>query len=894
MSHPVDAAPDGLPPPPGLALVRLAAPLVPRDRRGDWLAEWAGELAWARDDAARRGEPAALTHLRLAWRALGALSDALWLRRRHGASDMLSLDVKYAARSLRRRPGFTAVVVLTLALGIGATTAIFSVVNGILLRPLAFPHPEQLVFLRGVPTDGDVEKVSPGTSYPDYLDYRAQTSSFSQLAATRGLEVTLTARGLEPSRVRASLITPNFLATLGITPVLGRDLVDGDDDPGAAAVTVVSHQFWQQRLGGTAAALGRVVTIDGIPTTVVGVMPPDVRLLGDTQLWLPLTVGELELIRGKHTLSVVGRLKPGVTRAAAEADARAVARRLELAYPSDNVKRTVTVEPLRETIVDDTRPALLVLLGAVTMVLLVGCANLASLFLARASARERETAVRTALGAGRGRLVRQWLTESLLLTLGGGAAGLLVAWGGMRALLGAVPRTIPRADEVALDGPVLLFLLLVSVVVGLAFGVLPVLQLRRGDPSLTALRDGGRGATAAAGGRRLRQALVVLEMAVATVLVVGAVLLLGSFRRLVDADPGFRPDGVAVMHLQLPAARYDSTTKVVRFYEQLRDAVAAIPGVQDVAVSYEHPLSEGWTSSYVIEGQPQPRPGTEPEARVRPVMPGYFRTMGVPLVAGRDIAEADRMGAPGAVVVNEAFVRRHFPGGDAVGRRLHRMAWWPGQPETWTIVGVVRDEPFEGLGSAGQPATYFSFAQFPFNEMWLSVRAEPAVLASLVPALRERVWRLDRDLPVEQVATMRELMGQSVATPRFNAALLALFALAALLLAAVGVYGVLSYTVAQRTGEIGVRLALGAGRGRVVRQVVGQGLAVALAGVALGVGGALALGRVLASLVVGVSWRDPLLLGGVAAALTAVALVAAWLPAWRASRIQPAVALRGE
>ncbi|HEX6632211.1 MAG TPA: FtsX-like permease family protein, partial [Gemmatimonadaceae bacterium] len=520
--------------------------------------------------------------------------------------------------------------------------------------------------------------------------------------------------------------------------------------------------------------------------------------------------------------------------------------------------------------------------------------NLASLFLARASARERETAVRTALGAGRGRLVRQWLTESLLLTLAGGAAGLLVAWGGMRALLAAAPRSIPRADEIALDAPVLLFLLGVSVAVGLAFGVLPVLQLRRGDPQLAALRDGGRGATAGGGGRRLRHGLVVLEMAVATVLVVGAVLLLGSFRRLVDADPGFRPDGVAVMHLQLPAATYDSTAKVVRFYEELREAAAAIPGVRAVAVSYEHPLSAGWTSSYVIEGRPAPRPGTEPEARVRPVMPGYFRTMGVPLVRGRDIADADRMGAPGAVVVNEAFVRRHFPGGDAIGQRLHRAPWWPGQPETWTIVGVVRDEPIDGLGAPGQPATYFSYAQFPFNEMWLSVRADPATLAALAPLLRERVWRLDPDLPVGQLSTMRELMGQSVATPRFNAALLALFALAGLLLAAVGVYGVLSYTVAQRTGEIGVRLALGAGRGRVVRQVVAQGLAVALTGVALGVAGALVLGRVLASLVVGVSWRDPLLLGGVAAALTAVALVAAWLPAWRASRIQPAIALRGD
>jgi putative ABC transport system permease protein len=877
---------------PGVALVRLLARLVPLVRRDEWLAEWEGELQYAWLGARRRDDAPLAPRLSLQLRAAGAVVDALWMRRRYGGDDVLGLDLKYAVRGLRRRPGFATVVVLTLALGIGATTAVFSVVNGVLLRPLPFPEPERIVRLDGYPTNGDWEKVGTGSSYPDYLDFRDASTSFEHLAALRSWNATLTAPGAEPQRLDVGFVTSNFLAAFGVRPVLGRGFLPEDERPGAPAVVIVSHELWQSRWGADPSLLGRTIDVDGIPTTVVGIMPPDLRLRAEVQLWQPLVPGPLEMVRGAHRLAVVGRLRADVPIERARTEAAAIAKRLELQHPADNTNRGARIEPLRESIVEDARPALLVLFGAVALVLLIGCTNLASLFLARATAREREMAVRAALGAGRGRLVRQWITESLLLTTLGGLAGLAVAWGGMRALLASVPGSIPRADEVGLDLPVLAFLFGVSVATGLVFGVLPALHQRREEASLASLRDGARGATSGAAKRRLRQGLVVTEVALATVLVVGAALLLKSFWQLQSTDLPFRPDGVVVTQIQLPGTRYARASDVLGFYERLREEVAAIPGVRDVSFAYEHPLGAGWTSSFGIVGREPPAPGTEPESRVRPVWPGYFRTIGLPIVAGRDVSERDRWDTPGVVVVNEAFVRRHFPDGDAIGRTLDRgNAWWDGQPREFEIVGVVADEPFLGLGQPAEPATYYPHLQFPFNEMWLVARVDGDA-ASVAPALRDRIWRIDANLPLEPVRAMRDVLGATVAGARFNAVLLSLFALAALLLAAVGIYGVLSYTVAQRTGEIGIRIALGAERGRVVRQVVAQGLGGALGGVVLGVLGSLALARVLSSMLVGVSTRDPMVLAIVAGTLTLVALAAAWIPARRASRIEPVAALR--
>jgi putative ABC transport system permease protein len=879
--------------PPGLAVVRAISWIVPDFLRGEWVAEWNGELAYAWRDAHRRGEASALTHGRLLWRSLGASLDALWLWRRHGAMNMIGLDLKYAARSLRRRPGFSAVVILTLALGIGATTAVFSIVDGVLLRPLGFREPERLVRLAGYPLDGNPEKVGgPAFSYPDYVDFLTQSRSFEQLAAVRGWEVTLTAPSTEPARIRTAFVTPNLYATLGVRPILGRGFVPEDAQPGAPPVVVLGHDLWQQRYGASADVIGSRVTLDGLPTTVIGVLPPNVRLTNDRQIWQPLVPGPLEQARGAHRLSVVGRLRRGVTLTHANAETRTIAQRLQTQYPDENTNRGVRAEALREAIVGNARPALLVLFGAVTLVLLIGCTNLASLFLARATAREREMAVRAALGAGEGRLVRQWVTESLLLSLVGGLAGLAVAWAGMRALLAFVPRSVPRADEITLGVPVLVFLLAVSVLTGLVFGVLPALQ-RRGPASLATLRDGARGATSGRTKRRLRHGLVVTEVALATILVAGAALLIKDFWRLHTTRLPLDPDGVLVTQLQLPSTRYDKADKILRFYERLREELTATPGVTSATFAFEHPISEGWTSSFAIVGRPAPPPGLEPESRIRPVWSGYFRTIGLPLLRGRDVTDSDRFGAPGVVVVNQAFVRRHFPKDEPIGRMIDRRApWWPGQPTQFTIVGVVTDEPYMGLGREADPATYYPHTQFPMNDMWLVARVDGADAAAFAPALRERIWRVDPDLPVERITALNELFGASVATPRFNAALLSIFAVAALLLAAIGIYGVLSYTVTQRTGEIGVRMALGAERQQVVRDVVGQGTVLAVVGAGIGLIGAFGLARVLRTLLVGVSAQDPAIFAAVPGTLILVAILASWLPARRASRIQPVAALR--
>jgi putative ABC transport system permease protein len=589
--------------------------------------------------------------------------------------------------------------------------------------------------------------------------------------------------------------------------------------------------------------------------------------------------------------------------AAAESEVRAIARRLEEAYPKENAKRGARLEPMRDAVVGGVRPQLLVLAGAVGLVLLIGCTNVASLFLARAASREREAAVRTALGAGRGRLVRQLLTESVLLSLAGGALGLAVAWWGVRVLLGAVPQEIPRAAEVGIDGAVLLFLLVVSVAAGVAFGALPAWQFARGE-ALAALRGLTRDATRGVRQARTRRTLVMVEVALAVVLVVTAGLLVKSFARLQRVEPGFDAARLVMVPLALPQQRYSDAPKRLAFFDALRERVTALPGVEHVAISLEHPLGEGWAAGFTIEGRPEPQPGEGPEGRVRPVTPGYFATVGVPLLAGRDIAESDRVGAPGVVVVNQAFARKYFPGENPLGARLRRPAWWPGMPTTYEIVGVAADERFLGLATPPDPATYFAFAQFSLAQVVLvKLRAgeagaagdvNDAVPASFVTAFRNAVWSLDKDLPVERVEPMREVLHAQLAAARFNAGLLTLFALVALALAALGVYGVLSYTVAQRSAEIGIRMALGAPRRRVLGLVVGEGVAVALVGVSGGLIASAVVTRLLSRLLFDVSTTDGTVFAGVALLLTVVAVAASFVPARRASRVDPLTAMRRE
>jgi len=876
-------------------IVAACATIVPSDRRAEWQAEWFGELAYAWS-VRRCGRDTPVSARVALWlRALGAAPDAIWFRRHYGGDSMLSQDLRYALRSLVRWPGFSAVVILTLALGIGANAAIFSIVNAVLLRPLPYANPDRLVFVFGTPTDGDSAKVGRSSSYPDFADIRARSRAFSQLAAFSVRQTTVTGKQFEPGIVSGSPVTANLFPMLGVSPLLGRSFSAEEDRPGAPAVVIVSNEFWQQRLGTNPNVIGSSISLNGTPATIVGVMPAGVTFPGATAVWYPAGEPNDPRARGQHSFTILGRLAPGVTMGTAGREVAGIAKQLEAENPADNGKRAARVQSMTEAIVGDVRPQLFVLLGAVALVLLIVCVNVANLFLARATARTREVAVRTALGAGSRRLARQFLTESFVITAIGSALALVVAYWGSRLLVSTAPTSIPRASEIGIDGNVLLFLLGLAVVTALIFGVVPALQMSRGMP-IASLREGGRGARGGLALRGLRQALVVSEVALAVVLVVGASLLVKSFWKMERVDPGFVPDRMLVVQIQLPQSRYGGYAdgdRVRAFYADLYRRIASRPEVQSVTVAMQHPLAPGWTSSFTIDGREPPPSGQEPESSIRPVMPGYFRAVGAKLLRGREIQESDGVGQPGVVVINEAFARLHFPNDDPIGRRILRGSWWKGMPSSYEIVGIVADERFNGPRAPADPATYFSLAQFTFNDNWLLVRTK-ADAKAFVPTLRRIVWSMDRDLPLENVQTMNELLGDSVADSRFNTALLSLFAVVALLLAAIGIYGVLAYTVAQRTSEIGIRMALGAQRSSVLRLVVGNGVTLALIGVAIGAAVALVATRSLERLVFGVSTTDPGVFAFVALALTAVAATAAAIPAIRASRVDPIEALRSE
>jgi putative ABC transport system permease protein len=885
----------GAAPPPGTWFVAACAPLVPADRRAEWHAEWMGELTYAWQVRRPAGAVTIAARAPLLLRALGAFSDALWFRRHYGNVSMLSQDLRYALRTLIRWPGFTAVVVLTLALGIGANAAIFSVVNAVLLRPLPYADPDRLVYLFGSPTDGDSAKVGTASSYPDYVDFRSRARSFSQLAAVSVRQTTVTGKSFEPAIVSGALVTANLFPMLGVAPAMGRGFAPDEDKPGAPVVVIVSDEFWRQRLNANPNAIGSVLAINGKPATVIGVMPPRFAFPSNSAIWYPAAESNDPRTRGQHSYAILGRLAPGTTLATANREVAGIARQLETEYPGLNAKRGARVQGMAEATVGDVRPSLLVLLGSVVLVLLIVCVNVANLFLARAAARAREVAVRTALGAGRSRLARQFLTESVVVTAIGSVLGLGVAYWGSKLLVSKAPRSIPRASEIGIDANVLLFLLGLSAVTAVIFGVLPALQMSRGMP-IASLREGGRGMRGGLARRGLRQALVVSEVALAVVLVVGASLLVKSFWKMQRVDPGFVPDRMLAVQIQLPQSRYAGFAEADRvraFYADLYSRLSARPEVQSVTVAMQHPLSPGWTSSFTIAGREPPPAGQEPESSIRPVMAGYFRAVGAKLLRGREIQESDGVGAPGVVVINEAFARLHFPNEDPIGKRIDRASWWKGMPEHYEIVGIVADERFQGLRAPADPATYFSLPQFTFNDNWLLVRTRGDAKA-FIPTLRQTVWAMDRDLPLENVRTMDEILGDAVADTRFNTALLSLFAGVALLLAAIGIYGLLAYTVAQRTSEIGIRMALGAQRSSVLRLIVGNGLLLAIIGVAIGAAGSLVATRTLERLVFGVSTTDPGVFVFVSLVLTAVAVTAAAVPALRASRVDPIVALRSE
>ena len=810
--------------------------------------------------------------------------------------EQLLQDARYGVRLLRRSPGFTAVAVAALALGIGANTAIFSVVNGVLLRPLPFPDSERIVAIQPLITK-PVRTTATG-SYPDFFDWRMQSKSFTAMASRRGNGVTLT--GAPPAaHLSGQVVSSDFFSVLRAAPVLGRGFVPGDDQPGVRVV-VLSHALWQSRFGSDPGIVGRVIGLDGKGYTVIGVMPAGFQYPIDEErvdFWTSIamdTEGDRPWTanRGLNTLDIVARLKPNVSLEAARAEMNGIARNLARQYPDDNRDRDeIRVLPELDRLIGDVRTPLLVLLGAVGCVLLIACANVANLLLARATARNRELALRSALGAGRARVVRQLLTESLILALLGGGAGLLLALAGMRVLLRVSPNRIPRLESIGLDARVLVFTFGVALLTGILFGIAPALRLSRTDLS-ESLKEGGRGAEGGSGHNRFRSFLVIAETAIAVVLLAGAGLLLTSFQKLQSVHPGFASRDVLTFHTSLPETKY-TEVKQRQFYDALLASVRSRPGVRSAAAVFPIPLGDSRIGiSFTIEGRPVAK-ADEPAAEYRQVSPAYFATMGIPLLSGRDFTPQDDAKAPRVAVVNEIFAKRYFSGESPIGKRFRPGLARDGEPETREIVGVVGDVKARGLGLDSGPEFYVPYAQLSISDMTIAVRVDGDQRA-LSGDVRAMVGALDSDVPVFHIRTLQDYVFVSLAQPRFNALLLSLFAGIALLLTGVGLYGVLAYAVAVRTREIVIRMALGARRADILGMIVRRGLSLAMTGVAVGLAGALLVTRLLRSLLFQVAPSDPATYVGAAILLAAVALLASGVPAYRATRLNPTEALRGE
>ncbi|HEX8161816.1 MAG TPA: ABC transporter permease [Pyrinomonadaceae bacterium] len=800
-------------------------------------------------------------------------------------------DIRYGVRVLLKSPGFAAVAVLVVALGIGANTAIFSVVNAVLLRPLPFESPERLVRVFG--TNPQRNSFSRPYSYLNFSDLRAQNGSLEGLAAYTATSAALS--GAEtPEQITGVVASGDIFRVLKTKPLAGRLLVPEDEKPGGTPVAVISHGLWQRRFGADPSVVGRLIRLDGREREIVGVTPADFRfefVTDAADFWTPIDPQASGFqSRGAIFLEVIGRLKPGVSIAQAQADMSGVMGRLQQAYPNPNAGIGIRLSGAREELVGDLRPTLLVLLGAVGFVLLIACANVANLLLARASGRGREMAVRVALGASRGRIVRQLLTESTLLACSGGLLGLLFAVWGVSLLSSFIPADVPRFDETSLDLRVLGFTLAASVVTGLLFGLAPAIRSSKLDMN-EALKEGGRSATEGRGHNRVRSLLIVSEVALSLVLLIGAGLLIKSFVKLRNTDPGFNPQNTLTASLSLASVRYEKDEQITRFYDQLIERVRALPGVESVGGVMPLPLSgNGMAYSFVLTDRPEPPPGQGLSASARFATPDYFRAMGIPLRGGRLFTEEDRAGAPPVLVINEAFARRYLPGEEPLGKRM-RIGYNRIEGE---IVGVVGDVRGNSLSVPGGPEYYIPQSLAASGDMSLVVRTSTGDPASLTPALRGVVREMDKDQPLYEVRTMAALVSRSVARQRFSMTLIGVFAALALALAAVGIFSVMSFLVAQRTHEIGIRMALGAQGRDILRMVVGQGMTLTLVGVGIGLAGAFGLTRLMSGLLFGVSATDPATFGGVAALLAAVALVACYVPARRATRVDPMIALRHE
>jgi putative ABC transport system permease protein len=816
-------------------------------------------------------------------------------REKEEAMNRLLQDLRYGARMLVKNPGFTLVAVIALALGIGATSAIFTVVNALLLRPLPYPEAEQLAMVATTMRREQVEVRR--SSYPDFVDWRNQNTVFEQMAALYSTSFSLLGAG-EPERVSGELISASYFSLLGVRAAHGRTFLPEEDHaPDAQRVAVVGHDLWQRRFGGKT-LVGKTIQLSDGNYTVVGIMPESFRGISDqAELWLPMMMassareadaGVLQK-RRERWLSAVARLKPGVSLQQAQTEMDTIARRLEQAYPDSNTNRGARVTLLHEQLFGSLQLTLWTLLGAVGCVLLVACANVANLLLQRAAVRHKETAIRLALGATTGRLMRQLLTESLLLALIGGVLGVLVSWWSVGFLVALSPITFPSFVTLALDARVLGFSLLVSVVTGVLFGLAPALQAAR--PALNeVLKDAGRGSSGGLGRSRLLGALVVSEIALALVLLVGAGLMIRGLQRLQAVDPGFDSDHLMTMRVSLPAQKYQRA-QLDAFSQQLHERLQALPGVQSVALSSDLPLGSSTSAGpIVLEGQAVAPAGSEIRIYRHSVTPQFFATLGIPLVKGREFTAGDHAQAPGVVIVSEALARRYWPGEDAIGKRLQET----GAPDhPWrSIVGIAADVKYRGLpqNPNADPDIYLPLLQRPNNSLSLAVRAK-ADPASLTASIRSELQKFAPDLPVYGVTTMAQQMARQTRQARFSTWLLGIFGALALLLAAVGIYSVMAYAVEQRTHEIGIRLALGAHAGDVLKLVVGQGMRLALLGVALGLSAAFALTQLMKRLLIGVVAADPLTYVVIVLLLVSVALFACWLPALRATKVDPMITL---
>jgi putative ABC transport system permease protein len=808
-------------------------------------------------------------------------------------------DFRYALRQLRKSPGFAAVAVITLALGIGFNTAIFSVVNAVLLRPLAFADASRLVRIWHVPP----EKSFPGmTTFPvsaaNYLDWERQTQVFDHIAIYSYHGFTVTG-GDKPEQLSAGAVSSGFFATLGVQPILGRVLSPEEDQPGRSHVVVLSYRLWQEHFGGDPGIVGHDINLDGQPYLVAGVMPSNFQFPDFAKMWTPIAWTDQErAVRGEHHSIVIARLKPGVELKQAQAEMNTISDRLQQQYPDDDKGWGAVVVPMHQDLVSDVRAALLVLLGAVAFVLLIACVNVANLALAKTFSRQKEIAIRTALGATSARILRQILTETVLLALSGGALGLAFAHFAVRFIVAFLADKLPHSIEVGLDSKVLIFTAIISVVTGIVAGVLPAWRLTRRDVN-EALKQGLGRTDADSGGHRTRSVLVVSEVALSLMLLIGAGLMIRSFQNLRNVNPGFDSRHVLTMSVVISRAKFLSPDQAISFFDRVLQRVRSLPGVESAAVIDNIPLTGGSHQPIAIEGRPVVPMSEQPEVDVRLVSAGYMSAMHIPTLRGRGLSDTDVAGRPAVVLVSESMARQFWPGEDPVGKRL-TLTFYP--EAIREVVGVVGDVKLDSLDEMRPSATLY----FPLDQVSVPAaggwRSFPMTLVvrsrsgsgELASSVSNAVHEVDRGIPLVDISTMDELVENSLSQQRFNMLLLGAFAALALLLAAVGIYSVLSYSVKRSVREIGIRLALGAPVGEVLRMVVFEAMKPTLLGVAIGTAGALALGRVLSSLIFGVRPTDPVTFVAVAALLSAVALVASIVPAYRATKVDPMVALRYE